>query len=253
MRFEIASAVLVVVFLLSNQIVPCSGFYIPLSIEELTDKADVILIGTVEEVLHLSAPKMFRQVTVLVERYLKNPLETETVTVVARGVTIGNMTLWVEDQPEFQESERVLLFLRDDPTFLFENPQGFYEIVGMVQGKFNVGSDNAVSDSGQLIEDGLRIGEIKFVFGPPIVIAIPIISDLEASPFTHATSEHPEPIPHANENKLGDNVTIRFVVTNTLNQSQVYIIPLQIENETITISVELEPLQSKRVSYTLTP
>ncbi len=137
MRFRILSVALTVLFLLSGQTSPCSAFYVPLSIEEMTEKADVILIGTVEEVLHSSAPKMFRQVTVLVERYLKNPLETETVTVVARGVTIGNMTLWVEDQPEFQESERVLLFLRDDPTFLFENPQGFYEVVGMVQGKFN--------------------------------------------------------------------------------------------------------------------
>jgi hypothetical protein len=101
--------------------------------------------------------------------------------VVARGVTIGNTTLWVEDQPEFQESERVLLFLRDDPTFLFENPQGFYQVVGTVQGKFTVGSDSARSNSGQVIEDGLRVGEIKFNLGErslfdnlvfPVVVAV---------------------------------------------------------------------------------
>ena len=131
----------------------------------MTEKADVILIGTVEEVLHSSAPKMYRQVTVSVERYLKNKLETKTVTVVARGVTIGNTTLWVEDQPEFQESERVLLFLLDDPTFLFENPQGFYEVVGLVQGKFTVGSDSAINDAGHVIESGLRVGEVKFKLG----------------------------------------------------------------------------------------
>ena len=165
MRFGIVSAALAVLFLLSHQIVPCSAFYVPLSIEEMTEAADVILVGTVEEVLHLSAPKMYRQVTVSVERYLKNKLETETVTVVARGATVGNTTLWLSDQPEFQESERVLLFLRDDPSFLFENPQGFYEVVGLVQGKFIVGSDSAISDSGHVIEDGLRIGEIKFKLG----------------------------------------------------------------------------------------
>jgi len=81
----------------------------------------------------------------------------------------------------------------------------------------------------------------------------PIISNLEVSPFIAVSSTHPEPIPHANENKLGDNVTIRFVVKNPLNQSQVYTIPLQIKTETITISVELEALQSKRVSHTITP
>jgi len=162
MRLRIVSAALAVIFLLSYQILPCSAFYIPLNIEEMTETADVILIGTVEEVFHSPAPKMYRQVTLSVERYLKNPLETKTVTVVARGATVGNTTIWVEDQPEFQESERVLLFLRDDPSFLFENPQGFYEVVGMVQGKFTVGSDSAISDAGQVIEDGLRVGEIQF-------------------------------------------------------------------------------------------
>jgi hypothetical protein len=165
MRIRIVSTAIAVIFLLSTHLVSCSAYYITLSIEELTEKADVILIGTVEEVFHPSAPKMYRQVTVSVERYLKNRLEADTVIVVARGATIGNITLWVEDQPEFQESERVLLFLRDDPSFLFENPQGFYEVVGMVQGKFNIGSDSAISDSGHVIEDGLRVGEIKFKLG----------------------------------------------------------------------------------------
>ncbi len=171
MRFRIVSMALAVVFLISYQIVPCSAdFLVPLSIEEMTEEADVILIGTVEEVLHFAAspytiPKMHRQVTVSVERYLKNPRETETVTVVALGATLGNLTLRVGDQPEFQESERVLLFLRDDPSFLDDNPQGFYEVVGLVQGKFTVGSDSAISVSGLVIEDGLMIGEIKFKLG----------------------------------------------------------------------------------------
>ncbi len=131
MRFRIVSMALAVVFLISYQIVPCSAdFLVPLSIEEITEKADVIRIGTVEEVLHFAAspytiPKMHRQVTVSVERYLKNKLETDTVTVVALGATLGILTLRVGDQPEFQESERVLLFLRDDPSFLDDNPQGF--------------------------------------------------------------------------------------------------------------------------------
>ncbi len=158
-RFELALTAFMVVFLLSYPIVPCSAFYFPLSIEEMTEKADVILIGTVEEVLHV---RWHREVTVSVERYLKNPLKTETVIVVIRGATVGNTTYWVEEQPEFQESERVLLFLRDDPSFLFENPQGFYQVVNMDQGKFTVGSDGAINVLGEVIEDGLKVGEIKF-------------------------------------------------------------------------------------------
>ena len=159
MRFRIGLTSLAVIFLLSVQIVPCSAFYVPLNIEEMTEAADVILMGTVEEVLHV---RTHREVTVSVERYLKNPLEAETVTVVALGATVGSTTLWVEEQPEFQESERVLLFLRDDPSFLFENPQGFYQVVNMDQGKFTVGSDDAINVLGEVIEDGLKVGEIKF-------------------------------------------------------------------------------------------
>ena len=167
MRFGIVSVALAVIFLLSCQMVPCSADIIPLSIEEMTEAADVILMGTVEEVLHCAAspytvPHMHRQVTVSVERYLKNPLEAETVTVITLGATVGSTTLWVEDQPEFQESERVLLFLRDDPSFLDDNPHGFYQVVGMVQGKFTVDSNSAISDAGQVIEDGFRVGEIEF-------------------------------------------------------------------------------------------
>jgi len=150
--------------------VPGSADYVPLSIEEMTETANVILIGTVEEVLHSAAspytvPHMHRQVTVSVERCLKNTLETETVTVVALGATLGNTTMWVEDEPEFQESERVLLFLRDDPTFLNDNPQGFYQVVGLCQGKFTVDSDSAISVSGHVIKNGLMVDNIKFKLG----------------------------------------------------------------------------------------
>lgn len=171
MRFGIASAALAVIFLLSYHMVPCSAFYVPLSIEEMTEAADVILIGTVEEVLHGAAspftvPKMHRQVTVSVERYLKNPLEAETVTVITLGATVGNTTLWVEDQPEFQASERVLLFLQDDFWFLDNNPQGYYQVVSMDQGKFTVGSDGAINVLGEVIEEGQRVGDIVFKLSP---------------------------------------------------------------------------------------
>ncbi len=159
MRFGIVSSAFVVIFLLSVQMVPCSAFYAPLSIEEMTEASDVILIGTIEDILHV---RTHREVTVSVEMYLKNPLETDMVTVVALGATVGNMTYVAEEQPEFQESERVLLFLRDDPWFLDDNPQGFYQVVSGDQGKFTEGSDDAISDSGLVIEDGFRVDEIEF-------------------------------------------------------------------------------------------
>ncbi len=179
MRFRIGLTSFAVIFLLSYQLVPCSADLVPLSIEEMTEEADVILIGTVEEVLHNEAspytiPKMHRQVTVSVERYLKNKLETKTVTVV-------DLEMEALLAPEYQESERVLLFLRDDPTFLDENPLGYYQVVGLSQGKFTIGSDSAIGDFGHVIEDGWRVGEIKFRLGErsmfdnlvfPVVVAL---------------------------------------------------------------------------------
>ncbi len=72
----------------------------------------------------------------------------------------------------------MVLFLRDILTFLDENPQGFYQVVGLSQGKFTVGSDSAISDSGHVIEDGLRVGEIKFKLGERSIfgnLVIPVV------------------------------------------------------------------------------
>ena len=173
------STALAVLFLLSYQIIPCLGDAVAvLTVKGMTVEADVILLGTVEEILHYTAspytvPFTHRLVTVSVERYLKNPIKSKTITVVALGATIGSSDMWHEDrsdmrhvdQLEFQESERVLLFLWDDPEFLDDNPQGLYQVVGTVRGKFTVGSDSARSNSGQVIEDGLKIGEIEFNLG----------------------------------------------------------------------------------------
>ena len=137
-----------------------------MSVEEMTEKADVILVGTVESIFHcpadLAIPSMHRQVYVSVERYLKNPLNKTSITVVALGATIGNTTMWVEDQPEFNVSERVLLFLRDDPWFLEGNQHGFYQIIGECQGKFAVEEESAISKHGLIIHDGYEFQGIKF-------------------------------------------------------------------------------------------
>ena len=106
MRFRILSTALAVLFLLSYQVIPCSADLVPLSVEEMTETADVILIGTVENVLHSAAspytvPHMHRQVTVSVERFLKNKLETKTVararardaTIVIATVAVNTLSL----------------------------------------------------------------------------------------------------------------------------------------------------------------
>lgn len=74
----------------------------------------------------------------------------------------------------------------------------------------------------------------------------PILSDLAISPFIYS-SMIPARI------TLGDNVTIRFVVTNTNNQSFVYTATMYIGNVTLMIDIELEAYESKTASHTITP
>lgn len=221
-----------------------------MSVEETTEKADVILMGTVELISHCPAdpvvPRMHRQVWVSVERYLKNPLNSTHVTVVVLGATIGNTTMWVEDQPEFKVSERVLLFLRDDPWFLKENPNGFYQVIGECQGKFVIEGESAVSEHGLVVHDGDELHGVKFELGAPPPPLPLILSDLAISPFITQSG-----IPARIE--LGDNVTIRFAVTNTDNRSIVYTVTMQIRDVTLMIDVELEAYEAKTMSHTMTP
>ncbi|MCW4048530.1 MAG: hypothetical protein NWE89_02220 [Candidatus Bathyarchaeota archaeon] len=81
---------------------------------------------------------------------------------------------------------------------------------------------------------------------PPTPPLPPILSDLAISPFI-ISSMIPARI------TSGDNVTIRFVVTNTDNQSFVYMTTMQIGNVTLMIDVELGAYESKTVSHTITP
>ena len=229
-----------------------------LSVDEMTAEADAILVGTVESISHHPAdpndvPKIHRRVLISVEHDLKNSLNSSKVTILALGATFGNSTIWVEDQPEFNVSERVLLFLRDDPWFLDENPDCFYQVLGECQGKFTVEGESAFSELGLVVYDGDELHGIKFELGatpPPLPT---ILSDLCTSPFVAASSEHPSGILHENANKLGDDVTINFTITNTDSQPLVYTATLRIENITLTIDVELGPYESKTVSHTMTP
>lgn len=263
MKVSTASKRSLILFLLATCLtgylnVGCSGDVIFKSIDEMTEEADAILVGTVESISHHPAdpydiPKIHRRVLVSVEQDLKNSVNSSKVTIFLLGATFGNATVWVEDQPEFNVYERVLLFLRDDPWFLEENPKGYYQVLGGNQGKFTIEGESAISELGLVVHDGDELYGIKFELGatpPPLP---PILSDLCTSPFFATYSEHPSGILHENANKLGDDVTINFTITNADNQSLVYATTLRIENVTLTIDVELGPYESKTVSRTMTP
>ena len=121
------------------------------SVEEMTQRADVILVGRVEFIIHSPFLKdvifMHRQVLVSVERYLKHFMESSNVTVIVEGAIFGDGRYGISSiAPEFEESERVLLYLK-------EGVDGFYEVLGDSQGKFTIVDDTAVSEQGRVIEN----------------------------------------------------------------------------------------------------
>lgn len=141
-----------------------------LSPDNLTKDSDIVLTGSVKEILpakwSTSDGKeplnpiedlgpyvlIYRDVVVSVDEYLKNPLSSDEVTVRTQGGTIGNLTMDAEDEPFFEIGEKVLLYLVEDtyPVTKDLGPDHFV-VYGCFQGKFS------------LTEEGKAVSKVETV------------------------------------------------------------------------------------------
>lgn len=87
------------------------------------NQADVVAVGTITE----SFPCFYHsgiivtRMTVDVEEYLKNPLDTDSIRLESRGGSIpGIGGQWVEDEKIFENGERVLLFLYEPSNNIYK-------------------------------------------------------------------------------------------------------------------------------------
>ena len=89
---------------------------------------------------------IYRIIIIQVEDHFIQPSNMTTVRVRIEGGEIGNMGVWVEDQPEFHVGEHVFVFL-----YKPEEVEGDYEflVYGSVQGKFSVHGAVATSITGE--------------------------------------------------------------------------------------------------------
>lgn len=95
--------------------------------EELSNYSDTIVIGTVKEInpskwnsINGKRPDgidsfslenlIYTDITISVEKYLKNPSSAKEITVRLDGGTVGNDTLETDYEPTFKPGEKVLLF-----------------------------------------------------------------------------------------------------------------------------------------------
>jgi hypothetical protein len=95
---------------------------------------------------------IYTDITISVDRYLKNPSSSKEVTVRLYGGTVGNDTLEAHDEPTFKPGEKVLLFLTDDVVTSTKDikPEHF-KVTGCMLGKYTLTDDGKATRLGENI------------------------------------------------------------------------------------------------------
>jgi len=109
---------------------------IPLSIEELQGRANLILHATVKSKAceRTAEGRIITRVRVNVIEVLKGALKTNTFEIVHGGGVVGDVRAEVSGQVEYTEGEEVV-------AFLVLNQRGEGVTLGLAQGKFRVWRD----------------------------------------------------------------------------------------------------------------
>ncbi|MFA5247730.1 MAG: hypothetical protein WC415_00580 [Patescibacteria group bacterium] len=121
-----------------------SSILVKLSPEEITKQSDVVIVGTVKDLKTLKTKSNFwskddedivTNANVEVEKYLFNPKNLSGLEIIVQtiGGTIGNETMFAEDEPKLEKGQRVIVFLRQAKNgayIVFGGPQGAYTING---------------------------------------------------------------------------------------------------------------------------
>jgi hypothetical protein len=122
-----------------------AGIVEKLTVEELTARADSILIGRVIDIAcyREGEGNIYTQVTLSVEQTIKGETQ-EVVNLRVPGGELNGQAMWVEDAPSFESGERAVIFL--------QGAEGSFTVVGGFQGKFTIDSNNMVSGNMSLTE-----------------------------------------------------------------------------------------------------
>jgi uncharacterized protein YkvS len=121
----------------SNEVTPGK-----ISLEKLVTTADVILIGTVNEVIsYQEDSNIYTRVTLSVEQTIKGEIGNE-VAIKVPGGEYNGISLNVTDNPSFNVDEKVLVFLTKSDNI--------YEVYGGFQGKILINENNMITDNTSL-------------------------------------------------------------------------------------------------------
>lgn len=159
----------------TNSVGVGSGSSEKLNDKELVNGSDIILIGTVKEILSSKYGNRFSKdidfgpdhviytdIVISVDEYLKNPSSSKEVIVRVAGGTIGNDTLIMEDEPSFKTEEKVLLYLTKDTSDATRDIGPDHLVVtGLSQGKFTLTDDGKAVRPGKTVSKDELLSTIK--------------------------------------------------------------------------------------------
>lgn len=127
--------------------------------EDLNNYSDVIVIGTVSEILpgkwntidgnrpdkanseFNQGDLIYTDIIINVDKYLKNPLPSKEIVVRVIGGTVGNDTVTSDVEPNFKPDEKVLLYLAKDISPITNIGQEHFLVTGSLQGKYTLTDD----------------------------------------------------------------------------------------------------------------
>ena len=129
--------------------------------EELSNRSDTIVIGTVKEILpskwnsadgkqpnkaiteiNPTEDIIYTDVVISVDEYLKKPLSSKELIVRVTGGTIGSSSMTTDDEASFNTGEKVLLYLmKDDNSATKDVGPEHFIVKGCLQGKFTLTDD----------------------------------------------------------------------------------------------------------------
>ncbi len=116
-----------------------AGLVEQLTLDELTARAERILVGGVTDIASYQEGEgnIYTLVTLAVEQTIKGESMGGEVVIRLLGGEMNGLGLWVEDVPSFQLGERAVVFLKEG--------EGIFSVVGGFQGKFTIDNNNIVS------------------------------------------------------------------------------------------------------------
>ena len=105
-----------------------------LTLRDLTLKANLIVYGTCKEtisVLDKKEKRIFTYISIVPDRCFEGEECPSLIKIKQLGGVVGNLVMRIPGTPNFSPNEKVILFLS-------EAGRGYYQVLGMSQGKFSV-------------------------------------------------------------------------------------------------------------------